>query len=148
MWRNTNNSHRDKSFHSQGRVLNFIFRGFLDMPLEFYDKGYSPGHASSSLTHCLEHTWLRLGGPKHYGLQDLPASHQIWTENVLHVFCSWPDFVVKDQGDCRREWGICLAIIIGRKKIASWSSLKRAFLLFQCLQVSVDFPFHHASLGD
>ena len=38
MRKNINKSHRDKSFDSQSRVLNFIFSGSLDMPLEFYDK--------------------------------------------------------------------------------------------------------------
>jgi len=50
MRKNTNKIYRDKSFDSQGTVLNFIFRGFLDMPLEYYDKGYFSGHASRSLT--------------------------------------------------------------------------------------------------
>lgn len=96
----------------------------------------------------LENTWLRPGGPKHYGLQDLPASHHIWTENVLHFFMSWPDFVVKGQGDCSREWGIGLGIMVGRRKAAIRSSLKRTFLLIQCFKVSVDFLFHQATLGD
>jgi len=38
MRKNSKKSHRDKSFDSQGRVLNFYFSGFLDISLEFYDK--------------------------------------------------------------------------------------------------------------
>lgn len=77
MRKNRNKSHRDKSFDSQCGVLNFIFRGFLDMPLGFYDKnriGLLPW-TCIKVSHYLV---LNIrGGPKHYGLQDLPASHQI-----------------------------------------------------------------------